>query len=45
MHKNYPLTGLDLIVFTLTELEDAMLEVVKIGKEAVHRGKLIYERV
>jgi uncharacterized protein len=43
--KNYPLTGLDLIIYTPTELEHAMLETVNIGKEAVYTGKLMYERV
>ena len=43
--KHYPLTGLDLIVYTPAELEIAMLDTVNIGKEAVRGGKLMYERV
>ena len=43
--KTYPLTGLDLIIYTPIELEHAMLDTVNIGKEAVHNGKLMYERV
>jgi predicted nucleotidyltransferase len=43
--KNYPTTGLDLIVYTPDELESAMMETVSIGKEAVNMGKLLYERI
>jgi predicted nucleotidyltransferase len=43
--KNYPLTGLDLVVYTPTELEKAMKKTVNIGKEAVNLGKLVYERI
>jgi predicted nucleotidyltransferase len=43
--KSYPLIGLDLIVYTPAELENAMTETVNIGKEAVHTGKLVYERI
>lgn len=43
--KNYPLTGLDLIVYTPAELETAMNNTINIGKEAVTTGKLVYERI
>ncbi len=43
--KNYPLTGLDLVVYTPTELEKAMTKTINIGKEAVNLGKLVYERI
>lgn len=43
--KHYPLTGLDIIVYTPEELEMAKNDVVNIGKEAVTTGKLLYERI
>jgi predicted nucleotidyltransferase len=43
--KNYPLTGLDLVVYTPAELENAMTNSINIGKEAVNKGKLVYERI
>lgn len=43
--KNYPLTGIDIIVYTPTELKTALLQTMNIGKEAVTRGKLVYERI
>lgn len=42
--KNYPLTGLDLFVYTPAELQKAMFDNVNIGKEAVLTGKLMYTR-
>jgi uncharacterized protein len=41
---HYPLTGLDIFVYTPTEIESAMKETINIGKEAVNTGKLVYER-
>jgi predicted nucleotidyltransferase len=43
--KNYPVTGLDIIVYTPTELNDSLMQTVNIGKEAVTGGILMYERV
>lgn len=43
--KNYPLTGLDIIVYTPSELNDSLMQTVNIGKEAVTSGILMYERV
>jgi predicted nucleotidyltransferase len=43
--KNYPLSGLDVIVYTPLELQDSLLQTINIGKEAVTTGKLMYERV
>ena len=42
---NYPLIGLDIVVYTPSELEEAMHDTVNIGKEAVSTGKLLYERI
>jgi predicted nucleotidyltransferase len=43
--RNYPPTGLDIVVYTPLELEKGMLQVVNIGKEAINSGKLMYERI
>lgn len=43
--KNYPSTGIDIIVYTPAELENGLLQIMNIGKEAVTNGKLVYERV
>ncbi len=43
--KNYPVAGIDIIVYTPSELQEGMQEVVNIGKEAVTTGKLMYERI
>src|SRR6185312_198473 len=43
--NTYPQNGLDVFVFTPSELKQGMREVVNIGKEAVTTGKLVYERV
>lgn len=43
--KNYPNTGLDVIVYTPLELQAGLTQIMNIGKEAVTTGKLVYERV
>ncbi len=43
--KNYPATGIDIFVYTPSELNNALLQTINLGKEAVTMGKLMYERV
>lgn len=43
--KTYPLTGVDIIVYTPLELHNGLLQTINIGKEAVTTGRLMYERV
>ncbi len=43
--KNYPYTGMDIIIYTPKEFDEAMLKFMNIGKIAVNTGKLMYERV
>lgn len=42
--KNYPKTGLDIIVYTPFELQTVINNVIDIGKIAITTGKLLYER-
>lgn len=43
--KSRLLVGLDIIVYTPEEMKAAEKDVVNIGKEAILKGKLMYERV
>lgn len=42
---NYPYVGMDIIVYTPKEFEEAKLKFMNIGKIAVNTGKLMYERI
>ena len=43
--KNYPTTGIDIIVYTPEELLMGLQQTMNIGKEAINSGRLMYERV
>ncbi len=43
--KTYPLSGLDIFIFTPLELQQGLQQTINIGKEAVTTGKLVYERI
>ncbi|HEY6976962.1 MAG TPA: nucleotidyltransferase domain-containing protein [Chitinophagaceae bacterium] len=43
--KSYPLTGVDIIVYTPLELSDGLQQTINIGKEAITTGVLLYERL
>src|SRR6476661_2058014 len=43
--KAYPITGVDIIVYTPLELSDGLQQTINIGKEAVTTGRLLYERL
>lgn len=43
--KNYLYVGMDIIIYTPKEFEEAKLKFMNIGKEAVNTGKLMYARV
>lgn len=43
--KNYPYVGMDIIIYTPKEFDEAMMKFMNIGKIAVNTGKLMYARV
>lgn len=43
--KNYLYVGMDIIIYTPNEFENAKSKVMNIGKIAVNTGKLMYERI
>ncbi|MEJ0103172.1 MAG: nucleotidyltransferase domain-containing protein [Bacteroidota bacterium] len=43
--KDYPLAGIDIIVYTPEELTSGLQQTINIGKEAVTSGRLMYERI
>lgn len=43
--KTYPVSGLDVFVYTPKELQQGLEQVINIGKEAVLTGRLMYERI
>ena len=43
--KNYPSSGIDILVFTPAEFQKGLQQTVSIGKEAITNGRLMYERV
>ena len=43
--KNYPATGIDIVVFTPEEFNNGVNQTINLGKEAITTGILMYERV
>ena len=43
--KNYLYVGMDIIIYTPKEFEDAKMKFMNIGKIAANTGKLLYARV